>query len=358
MKKAVLLLYNVEVSEIVRYEDMLSGYRIVQIVAPLGWGLNNKDAGFVDGGQDIGCLISDDIDYHNEFDVVMLLTVMEEKMLNQVYTVYLKRAVENGKQILCNRKIGNILINTHTECKTHIVVIDENAECKLKRMGKIDTPIIVVAGTHEYTQKFKIQLELKRYLDSIGYKVALIGSKDYSKLFGCLNFPEFMFQNISERNKILAFHEFIRDVEKSVAPDVIIIGVPGGMMPYNDKFPGYFGITLYEVLLAIRPDAFILSCLFERYDNKYFEEVKNMAKYRFGVDVDCFNVSPFQVDINESNQNDALQYFKLSQDMVQDMLRGIENDAPIFNIANGSDGKRLAEFVTKRLEEYSDAEFV
>ena len=111
MKKAVLLLYNVEVSEIVRYEDMLSGYRIVQIVAPLGWGLNNKDAGFVDGGPDIGCLISDDIDYHNEFDVVMLLTVMEEKMLNQVYTVYLKRAVENGKQILCNRKIGNILIN-------------------------------------------------------------------------------------------------------------------------------------------------------------------------------------------------------------------------------------------------------
>ena len=80
----------------------------------------------------------------------------------------------------------------------------------------------------------------------------MIGSKNFSKIFDCYQFPTFMFRNISEREKILAFQGYIRNIEKDEEPDIIIIGVPGGMMPFNEKFPGNFGITLYEVMLAVQ----------------------------------------------------------------------------------------------------------
>lgn len=358
MKKAIIIMYNVDVSEIMRYKDMICDYEVVQAISPNGWGTVGKDAGFVDGGVNIGCEIKEKIDYGITFDTIFLFTSLPDKLLYQVYNTYLKKALEEKKQIICTQRIKDILLQSYRECKGCIMSMDENVDYRVRRMGKIDTPVIMVAGTHEYTQKFKIQLELKRYLNSRGYKVALVGSKDFCKLFAGHQFPVFMFQNISERDKILAFQGYIRDIDKKEEPDVIIIGVPGGMMPYNEKFPGHFGITLYEVMLSVQPDAFVLSCLFEQYDKEYFKEIKNLVKYRFGAEVDCFNISPFQVDINESDQNDSLQYFKLSQDIVGTMIENIANEVPIYNISNGLDGKKMAEFITKRLEEYSEAEFI
>lgn len=358
MKKAIIIMYNVDVSEIVRYKDMICGFEIVQVISPNGWGIVGKDAGFVDGGINIGCDIKAKIDYDIEFDTIFLLTPLINKLLHQVYDIYLKKAVQEKKKIICTKEIKDILTKSYVDCNACIITIDEDVDYKVRRMGKIDTPIIVVAGTHEYTQKFKIQLELKRYLSSIGYKVILIGSKDYSGLFGSHPFPVFMFENISERDKVLAFQGYIREIEKREKPDVIILGVPGGIMPYSEKFPGYFGITLYEVMLSIQPDAFVLSCLFEQYNDDYFKEITDVVKYRFGAEIDCFNISPFQVDINESDQNDSLQYFKLSQDIVDEMIKNIASEKPIYNISNGLDGIAISEFIMKRLEEYSEAEFV
>ncbi len=358
MKKAVIILYNNEVSEIVMYHKMICNYEIVQVVSPSGWGLSQKDAGSVDGGISTEYVIKDDIDYNVEFEVVLLLTPITENLLYQVYNVYLKRAIHEGKLIVCTKRNGDFLVKSFNDCKDCIIMIEEKTNYDIKRMGKIETPIIVVAGTHEQTNKFKIQLELKRYLEKNKYKTILVGSKSFSKIFDCYQFPTFMFQNITEREKILAFQGYIRNIEKNEHPDIIIIGVPGGMMPFNEKFPGNFGITLYEVMLAIQPDAFVLSCLYEEYDNEYFEEIKNVVKYRFGVEIDCFNIATFQVDINESEQSDSLQYFKLSQKAVDSMIRNLTQKIPIFNISNGVDGTRMAEFITHRLEEYSEAEFV
>ena len=358
MKKAIIVLYNTEVSEIIRYRQMICNYEIVQVVSPSGWGLSRKDAGSVDGGKPTEYIIRDDIDYSIEFDVVLLLTPITENLLCQVYNTYLKKAIQEGKIIVCTKRNGDFLAKSFNDCENHIMVIEENPKHEIKRMGKIDTPIIVVAGTHEYTHKFKLQLELKKYLQKNGYKATLIGSKNFSKIFDCYQFPTFMFRNISEREKILAFQGYIRNIEKDEEPDIIIIGVPGGMMPFNEKFPGNFGITLYEVMLAVQPDAFILSCLYEEYDNEYFEEIRNVAKYRFGTEVDCFNISTFQVDINESEQNDSLQYFRLSHEAVDSMIKNLTQKIPIFNVSNGEDGTRMAEFITHRLEEYSEAEFV
>lgn len=172
------------------------------------------------------------------------------------------------------------------------------------------------------------------------------------------NFPQFMFDSISEKEKILGFNQWIKQIEKEEHPDVIIIGVPGGIMPYSERFPEYFGITMYEVMQAVKPDILIMSCLYEEYLDKYFLNMAESIKYKFGVEVDCFNLSTFKVDINESEQNNALQYYKLNYEDVDSTKKGYQCNIPIYNIMNGTDGEKMSQYILDKLEEYSEAEFV
>lgn len=357
--KAVLVLYNIEVCEIARYRDMLLDYELVQIVSPGGWGFSQKDAGFVDGGVDIEIKIDEKIDYDLDFDTILLPVSIPKEFLSNVYNMILKEAFQKKKRIVCSEETKQKLSEIAKDDSDSVESINKAAvNVRIKRMNDIETPIIVVGGVLEYTQKFSIQLELKKYLENENYQVAFIGSKNYSELFGGFSFPDFMFQKEYERNKILEFHEYVREIDKANQPDVMIIGIPGGLMPYNEKFPGYFGITLYEVMLAIKPDIFILSCLFNNCEEKYLKEMQNVVKYRFGAEIDCFNIAAFQVDELESDAKNMLQYNKYSHDMVDKMIGKVICETPIFNISNGKDGIKLAEYVTNKLSEYSGAELI
>lgn len=186
-----------------------------------------------------------------------------------------------------------------------------------------------------------------------------IGSKQYGGLFGIHSFPEFMFFDLHETEKIYRFNKYVKDIEKQEQPDIIIVGIPGGMMPYNEKFPGNFGITMFEVMQAIRPDVLVMSCLYENYNAEYFENLATGIHYKFGIDVDAFNISTFQVDINESEQSRVLQYYKVTYNEVAKLINScVDSNIPIFNIMNGTDGQRIAELILNKLQEYSEAELV
>ncbi len=124
-------------------------------------------------------------------------------------------------------------------------------------------------------------------------------------------------------------------------------------------FPGHFGITMFEVMQAVRPDILIMSCLYENYNVKYFENLATSIHYKYGIDVDAFNVSTFQVDLNESEQSRTLQYYKISYNEVDQIINSCNSSSiPIFNIMNGTDGEKIAELVLNKLQEYSEAELV
>lgn len=70
---------------------------------------------------------------------------------------------------------------------------------------QISVPIVFVVGTAPYTEKFQIQLALRKQLLANGYKVSSIGSKPYSSLFGFHSFPFFMNENKDDTQKIILF---------------------------------------------------------------------------------------------------------------------------------------------------------
>lgn len=340
---------------------MLIDYEIVGVLSPSGWGVNGKDAGIVDGGKDIGVNILETIDYEQEFQGVLIVADCTNVEIEQAVLIYAEDAINHDKEIIFATEVSDKVKELCSNKPGQITyLIDKQPIIKHRwKLIQINTPVVVIAGLNELTHKFKIQLEVNQYFRRQGYKVSHIGSKQYGGLFGIHSFPDFMYSDLNETEKIYRFNKFIMDIEKQEQPDVIIVGVPGGIMPYNEKFPGYFGITMFEVMQAIRPDVLVMSCLYENYNAKYFENLATGIRYKYGIDVDAFNISTFQVDTNESEQSRVLQYYKVTYNEVAKLIDSyVDSEIPIFNIMNGSDGQKIAELVLNKLQEYSEAELV
>lgn len=357
MKKILLFPFNIHCSEILRYKHLASNYDVVGAIAPKGWGIGGRDIGFVDGGTDTGIYVQDTINYDKDFDGVLVAAECGEPALENIIIEFVCDILEHGKEVFFTSRLTKRLEELCEDYPKQVffdveeTVLDNKAE----KLFGISTPIIMVAGMHELTHKFKIQLEIRQYFQELGYRVSHISSKKYGSVLGAYAFPQFMFDEIAENTKIYAFNHLVRRIEKEEQPDVIIIGVPGELMPYNEKYPSHFGITLYEVMQAVQPDAFILSCLYEKYDDEYFQKLAVSIQHKYGVRIDGFNISTFQVDYNETEQNNSLQYFRTTYKEVDNVLESCSGDIPLYNVMNGVDGKRIAELIYNKLVRLGEA---
>lgn len=164
----------------------------------------------------------------------------------------------------------------------------------------INTPIVIIVGEAADTQKFTIQAALKRSLSDKGYKVVVVGSKTYSRFLNDECFPLDIFNNgFSDAEQVILFNRYIKRVEKEKTPDLIIIGIPGGMLRCTNRIVGDFGVLAYKVLQAISPDYLIVSLLFAEYYQKFFDDYKSLVSGRFGVSVDLFHLSNRLIDWEE-----------------------------------------------------------
>ena len=359
MKKAIVFPYSNSCCEILRYRDMIPEYEIVGAVAPGGMGIKDRDAGFVDGGTDIGIKVTTEVDYDSGFDAFIIMSDMDNEYIIRATEYYIREGLDNEKNFIFLSKPNEQIMSIFNGKENRMLDLsDDWLNTKyVEKLYKIETPVIAVAGVAELTQKFKIQLEINKYMKERGYKVSHVCSKAYGKLFGIHPFPNIMFGKEKEQDKIYYFNNYLRYIEKMEQPDVIIIGIPGGVMPYNEMFPGYFGITFHETMQAVKPDVLIMGCLFEKYTDEYFENLSRGIRYKSGVEIDAFNISTFQIDINESEQTKKMQYYKVSHSDADEIVCSCKKHA-LFNVMNGPVGRRMAELAERKLLEYAETQAI
>lgn len=187
----------------------------------------------------------------------------------------------------------------------HRIVLENNV---MKVKKEINVPVISVMGIGYHVSKFDVQLYLRKYFLKHGYRVAQIGSKKISALFGFYSVPDFMFHSqYSNADKIFRFNEFVKKIEVLEKPDVIIIGVPEPILPLNKKHPFSFGICAYEMLNAVDTDYNILMLMNGDYSEEFESEMRNVCKYRYNVELDDFVVSDFTI-ISNSLYSSELKY--------------------------------------------------
>jgi peptide maturation system protein (TIGR04066 family) len=359
LKKERILLYPYDYNQcpIVRHSYLLNSFSISSVVSPHGWGLTGLDAGCIDGGAPIHLTISDDFNEMLELcDTVVLTDSIKRLDFKSIVYPKVLLAVEKQKNIiaLCSIEdtsfdIEQLCLNSHVYYKQ--LTQKAHIHMYFNNMHRINIPIIFVLGVSERTNKFEIQLSLRESLINEGYRVSQIGTKNFCEFLGFHSFPDFMYSvSISETQKVKAFNNFVKEIEVSESPDVIIIGIPGSIMKLNDYITNDFGILAYEISQAVKPDAVVLSMLYEDYPSGFSDYISNEVKFKFGFEIDCFNIANVKLEWEHLRATKEIKFVTLESELINSKIIELnKKEQPIYNILNKEDADNIAEYLIDKL---------
>ncbi len=347
-----------------KHAELLCGYEITKLVSPKGWGLVGKDAGSAGKWKEMGIRVEGNFqDALGDCDAVLFVDSHLKLDFEKLVYPKMLEAIAGKKNILCDINVGDKI---KKELVKH--ASDNGVSCDFLRgnmvwtspptseIFNLNTPVIFVLGMAERTNKFEVQLALRKRLMKEGYKVSQIGTKAYCELFGFHSMPDFMYGNsLSESEKITLFNHYVKKMEKEEKPDVIIIGLPGGTMKFNNKYTSHYGITSYEISQAVVPDAVIYSVLYEEYKPAFFNNLCTSLQYKLGFEVDCFNISNYQFDWIRSDSSEEMTFTLLDSKAISKKnkkLAGMER--PIYQILEEKDEDEMCRFILDKLMSYAE----
>ena len=207
----------------------------------------------------------DKLDWQNSFDTFVLGHVGELSYLTK--TDYYKIISEN-----CKKYNKNLFQFDDTEDRDSVyspnIKTNYIPPLNYGKLYMIGKPIIAVMGTSSRQGKFTLQLNLRKELTSLGYKVGHLGTEPQSILFGCdESFTCGYGTDISldEQTSIGYINYLLHKIEKK-NPDIIILGGQSGLIPYAMYNLRNNSPYQKEILQAANPDVIVL-CV------NYFDDI-------------------------------------------------------------------------------------
>lgn len=346
MKTLAIYPFSKDFCPLARYAEDLHGYTITALLAPKSFGLEGMDAGEIDGGGFIGMTVthplSDELPYFTDVLIDYHPHIKNPMFYQDVICNYRK----SGKKILLTRTLVQFLgeeymdmLNTHSTEGITVLgsdtgqMIDEQGFDLTKGLNEIDVPVITILGTGHQTNKFELQLAVRRYFTKQGYKVCQWGTKDYSPLFGFPALPAFIKEPLPLTERILGLNHLIHRTVEKEKPDLVILGAPGGIMKYNRQIVNDFAEQAYIIANAARADISVLSAHHITFDDEYFTNMQNYCHYKLDCDVRYFNIA--NCSVSPDNIKRKLSYLTLDTAFVMKQLDEEikrKNDKVIFNV--------------------------
>lgn len=362
MKKTLVYPYDTYYEPAMRYEGGISGdYKITKIISPRSFGLVGTKICKNDDEDEL--IVERDFEVAiNSVDAVLIVdTDIKLDFANVVYPKIVF-ALEAGKEVIVSRKLedAELKLLDGLQCAflkgekatyERIRAASHGAE----KLEKISTPVIAVFGAGTNTDKYEIQMNLRKQLTDIGYRVSQIGSRHDCELVGFHSFPDFMFERVSSgKEKVLMFSQYVKMIEMKESPDVILIGVPGSVLPLSEEFPGDYGITAFEVFSAVKTDAAICTLNYGRYTKEYFDNLIPCLLYRFGLHVDCITMNDMIADMNITKELHELIYITIESELIDSFIRDNTTGITVYNTKKDSDKKKMLDFIIEQLSSYQD----
>lgn len=161
------------------------------------------------------------------------------------------------------------------------------------RLYEFDSPIIAVFGMGENCGKFECQIQLKHYIDKLGFSALSISSNHLGKFFGMETLPDLLFDDsVSFHRKVIELNRFVYSLCKKYDPDVVILGVPSGIAPISVKDTNFFCELPLVVSEALKIDAGIMTLYYQREVNDgYLQQISDYCMHRFGAPIDSYFMS-------------------------------------------------------------------
>ncbi len=319
------------------------------LVSFKGWGYENEKVSFrgkminVCNDFELKCQTSDEIWFVNsKFDI-------DDNVL--IYPK-VKFACACGKTVKYYRKTNQVV-------REILNIPKENESIDIPDTIKIiNVPIVLVAGLYDCWNEMYAEIALNEGIRKGKYNVIQIGSKKHGEILGMYEFPQFMFDNeYTNKEKILLFNQYIKQLEIGKKPDLIIIGIPEGISSYSREIVGDFGMLFSLVSIAISVDIFVLSIPYDDYE---INDIYNMRKYiweRYKIYTDFINIAPKRININVTTSLHELRYLTLDNDLVMKKIDQL-NDKEIYCLTLRSERYRLRKELYEKLLDFGEINII
>lgn len=348
MKKLMVFPFTYTNREIVMYRKYMKEYKLVAAVV---W--NQTDLRFILDKFRTATDVFITDEYEKALvmcDAVLFQGYNNMDISNSIYRNYIQRAFEGGKKVYFSKECQKFLDYKCDECNVEESVKIENTYIK-----NIDIPAIGIMGLGDFCNKFCCEVEVTTFFREKGYHVIHFGSKDFAGVLGEKRYPDFLFnQSYSVTQRILGWNQYLFDLCNREMPDLIILGMPGGIMPLNNKILNDFGEIPYIIANGIRIDTGVLcSYFYEKVEKRYLTEYKNYCKYKLNCDVEWICISNSSCRFELDSKESILEYLHYEPEIGDKMIIDTKDNEDIhfFNILNSKSRNLMLHRLYEKLTE-------
>lgn len=341
----------------VLHPELLVNQEISALVTPNGSGLVGRKINY--GGK-IWEILNNFSEALNQCDIVWFVNDEKFKLSEETIKEKVYEAVSKGKRIIYTRtdtvskdKIANI-IPMHQK-----IQLERSRKMERKLQAEycyhIDTPVLIVYGTEAGTDKLAVQLSLRREFIHRGYKVASISTRVDSELFGMYAMPEFMIEHeCSEAEKIKRFNHYAKQIELAEQPDIMIVGIPGGTLPFDRIDHNEYGILAYEISFAVPCDGAVMCMSYNPdFDGDYSDFAHDMELV-FRYKTICCHIAAMIPDMKTTMENRKRHLVSLEREFIDEKIEQY-NKSNVFNIVSKNGAKHAVQLICDELSEDNES---
>ncbi|WP_055108607.1 TIGR04066 family peptide maturation system protein [Paenibacillus ihumii] len=335
-----------ELMPIMRHKNKIRDYELVYAIIPDGWEtFSESDESF------LGYICSEEKFYSENLIHSIDAFLLCLPIFNINYSLYHRITVlaeKHGKQIIyvfeLEPVIRKLFMGQGICLRTEIADITPQTG-----IASIDVPVIMILGLGENCEKWDLQLELCDFFHHKGYRATLISSNPISQLLGYYTLPSsFDNSGLTFSQHVQKINSFIKKIEIKENPDVIILGVPGGILKYSHSVPNGYGYIPFLISNAVIPDLSILSLYSGNYTEQQLKEIQSTCYYRFGAEVNYFHISKKVCDYDFETKK--LNYFSVDHSyLIENIIRPLEN-MNTFSISDSWSSQKVFEMIILELQ--------
>jgi len=331
-KKLALFPMTRDLCAVARYSSTMCDYEVTCLFTISAMGLPGADISTIDGGALAGAYL---VEYSKSALTsaacnVIFLDYDEKLQESLLYSQILQDAADLNIEVIISRKLLSHLQKKLTEWPNDS---PHTEYPEFDRMYEIRVPVVTVLSQGNRTDQFALELALRQYFISKGYNVSQIGSHEASELFGFSRLPDFMYEPRDAYDKTIKFNHYAYDLIDKEQPHLLILGVPGATMKYNNRLLCGLGYLPQIVCNAVKSDVSILSLYHVICNEKFLKEIEQHGHYHLNSPIQLFNIANVSFVPDLVSEFPKIKYLDLNSRFVLDSINS-KMETGIYDVYN------------------------
>lgn len=227
-----------------------------------------------------------------------LLLVENKWVKSEVY----KQILDSYERTSCRLYLPEALqkrLNVPDSPCVHVLPEFDNYEEDLgDGVFQIGAPVVLITGAGRECNKFELTLGIRDFLAKRGYSSLCLASSPLSQLWSIHNLPKFLFEKRSLTEKVTLFNHFLYMRIRDYKPEVVVICVPGGIIPQNPFRYEEIGEMAMVISTAIPVSVNLCSLYCHSYSDLFLDNLGSLCKYRYGYMPLMYHASNMLFEVN------------------------------------------------------------